>query len=437
MSLIWVAGVIGVLSIPRTDFFPLWGFYSIAFGAYALLAIGNQHISLVHGLMLAFFCRLLTFFFDPMLSDDYFRFIWDGMVMHNGLNPAAITPATLIGQQCTEAELSLYSLLNSKTYFTVYPPATQLIFYLSYAMNGMDAGGHIVFFKILLLLADAAIVFMLAVLLKKNNQPIHRILIYALNPLVIIEYCGNLHMEGFMIAGLLAAIIFAEKRRWWLGTFFMSFSICIKMTSAISMPFMPREKYWKRILLWCSLTAAITGVTFWMFFGSHSGWVQSVALWFRSFEFNASLYYIARAIHAVWKGYDHIQLLGPVMALMTLVAIVITWIFYMRNKHLHWSSVMVIVYTIYFLMGTTIHPWYLGTLLTISIISGHRYPLIWTYLVFLSYSHYANGGFNENYIFISLEYSLLLLWMIMEFRIVHVGRFARRLSTALSPVAER
>jgi hypothetical protein len=104
------------------------------------------------------------------------------------------------------------------------------------------------------------------------------------------------------------------------------------------------------------------------------------------------------------------------MAVLSFVMIAITWIFYQKKKNLHWSAAMVYVLTIYFLMTTTLHPWYLGTVLALSVISGHYYPIIWTYVVFLSYSHYANGGFSEKYIFIWIEYCLLFIWMFMELR---------------------
>jgi alpha-1,6-mannosyltransferase len=104
------------------------------------------------------------------------------------------------------------------------------------------------------------------------------------------------------------------------------------------------------------------------------------------------------------------------MAILTLLIIMVIWMIYLRNKRMHWSAAMVMVLTVYFLMSTTIHPWYLGTLFVLSIISGHRYPLLWTYLVFLSYSHYQEGCFSEKYLFIWLEYFLLFGWMLIEFR---------------------
>lgn len=75
---------------------------------------------------------------------------------------------------------------------------------------------------------------------------------------------------------------------------------------------------------------------------------------------------------------------------------------------------MLFVLTLYFLMSTTVHPWYLVMLVALSVLSLHVYPIIWSYLVFLSYSHYQGGSFAENYYLIGLEYLLLFGWMWWE-----------------------
>lgn len=417
VSLIWMAGIIGVLITPRPEFYTLWSYYSLAFASYAWLILKEKPIAFTHGLMLAFVCRVISFFFDPQLSDDYFRFIWDGMVMHEGFNPAAHTPTALLKIiPINDVQQSLYALLNSKAYFSVYPPVTQLCFYLSYAVNHLNIDGHVIFFKALLLLCDAVIIFLLGVLLKKTNQPVDRLLLYGLNPLIVIEYCGNLHMDGLMIMGLLGAIVLSERRNLFPSALMMAFSLSSKLFSAIAMPFMPRSMYWKKIIVWSMITFLLVALLFLVFFRVHTGWIQSVALWFQSFEFNSSLYYLVREIHSSIKGYDNIQFIGPVMAILTMLMIGLIWLIYLRKKQMHWSNAMVIVLTIYLLMSTTVHPWYLGTLFTLSIISGHRYPLLWTYLVFLSYSHYQGGGFRENYLFIGMEYFLLFIWIGIEIR---------------------
>jgi uncharacterized membrane protein len=63
-------------------------------------------------------------------------------------------------------------------------------------------------------------------------------LIYALNPLIIIEYTGNLHFESLMILFLLGAILFSDRGNMVRSSIFMAASIASKLLTFILVPFM-------------------------------------------------------------------------------------------------------------------------------------------------------------------------------------------------------
>lgn len=404
----------GVLSTPREAFYTLWAFYSIAFIAYIWLVWKVPSIPLIHGLILAFAGRFVALWFEPLLSDDYYRFIWDGFILHQGINPVAYTPAELFNSFPGSESLSeVYTQLNSRHYHSVYPPVSQLLFYISFAVNGWNIAGHVIFYKAVLLLADIVVIILLAGILKQLGKSVGLIMIYALNPLIIAEYAGNLHFDNIMLAGLLGAIYFIRRNTLVSGVA-MAFSISIKLVSMILMPFMPRDMYWKKLIHWSILSLLLTFTGFYFLFKTNPGWLESVALWFNSFEFNASFYYLAQWIYKILNGYENIRVVGPVMAFVALLLLAGIWHVYLRKKHIHWSAAMVIVLMVYYFMSTTVHPWYIGPALALSVISGQFFPVVWTYLIFLSYSHYINGGFRENYWFIAAEYGLLFLWMIWE-----------------------
>lgn len=412
LALIWIVAMAILFSIPRSDFSQLWSTYSIAFAAYTFIVFSRQKVSLRTGLWMAVIIRLASLWFEPLLSDDYFRFIWDGMVSQAGIHPMAYTPQFLVDHPgIVEVDMSLFANLNSPEYYSVYPPVTQWLFRLSYWINGLYIPGHILFYKGLLIFTDAVICVLIYSLLKRKNLPQAHILWYALNPLIILEFAGNLHMDGLMIAGLLGAVWLSEKKNIAGGSASMVLSICTKMTTLLLIPFMPRDMYWKKIIVFSLFSSAGVLFVFGMVFGQHTGWLDSVALWFTSFEFNASFYYLARSIGYWMKGYNVIAQLGPLMALLSLCALVIIWIRYLQDKISDWSTAMLMVMTIYYLLGTTVHPWYIGLVLTLGILSGRIFPVAWTYLVMLSYSHYHAGHFQENYWLIGMEYLLLFICM--------------------------
>ena len=410
MTMTWLQG------ISRSDFTLLWCVYAFGFGLYAWMISGKIKISLQAGLVLALAARLISLFFEPGLSDDYYRFVWDGMLIQQGVHPMAYTPAFLMQHaEIAVVDKHLFSLLNSQHYYSVYPPVAQWIFGLSYKINGLSLGGHVVFYKLLLICTDALIVLLLHLLLRKKQIPSNRILLYALNPLVIIEFTGNLHMDGMMIAALLGAVILSEKRNILWSSLLMALSILSKMLTLVLIPFMPRQMYWNRITLFGIVSVTASVAVFWLSFGTHTGWLESVRLWFNSFEFNASIYYIISAVGMSVKGYNIIAVAGPALALVTIAGIVWIWWIYIRKPGMDWSTAMLAVLTLYFLMSTTVHPWYIGSLLALAVLSKHIYPIVWSCLIFLSYSHYADGNSAENYWLIGIEYLFLFCWMYWEF----------------------
>ncbi len=414
---VWLVTTTWLQCISRSDFYSLWSIYALAFATYAWLIFKPSSISLKQGLMLAFIARIASLFFEPLLSDDYYRFIWDGMLMHEGVHPMAYTPAYLMQHpEITTVNEFLYSQLNSQNYFSVYPPVAQWIFRLSYEINGMHIGGHVIFYKVLLIATDVVISYLLYELLLSKKQPTQGVLWYALNPLILLEFTGNLHMDGIMIAGLLGAVYLSDKKSMRWSSVLMAFSVLSKMLTLILIPFMPHRLYWKKMILFSILSLSLSMLIFYASFGSQTGWMESVRLWFVSFEFNASVYYLARELGYWITGYNTIEKTGPILAIITLCGIGLYWIRYIWNHTVDWSTAMLFVLTFYFFMATTVHPWYLASLLCLGILSMRIYPLIWTFLVFISYSHYMDGGFQENYFLIAMEYILLGAWILWEWQ---------------------
>ena len=419
----WLACVVWLLTtawlqcISRTEFYSLWSIYALAFATYAWLIFSRQSISLRDGLVLAFTARVISLFFDPLLSDDYYRFIWDGMLMHEGVHPMAYTPLYLMQHpEIVSLNDALFSQLNSQKYYSVYPPVAQWIFRLSFEINGMHFGGHVLFYKGLLIATDAVIAYLLYQLLLSKKQPTQRVLWYALNPLILLEFTGNLHMDGIMIAGLLGAVYLSDKKSIVWSSLLMAFSVLSKMLTLILVPFIPHRLYWNKMILFSILSCSLSMLILYASFGSHTGWMESVRLWFVSFEFNASIYYLARELGYWIKGYNMIEKTGPILAMFTLCGIGLYWIRYIWKQRPDWSTAMLFVLTFYFFMATTVHPWYLASLLCLGILSMRIYPMVWTFLVFLSYSHYEDGGFHENYFLIATEYILLVAWIILEWQ---------------------
>ena len=80
---------------------------------------------------------------------------------------------------------------------------------------------------------------------------------------------------------------------------------------------------------------------------------------------------------------------------------------------------------IYYLLATTVHPWYVINLVVLSVFVNSRIYLFWSLSVFLSYFAYSNYVLNYApsqdfhqyylyYIIITIEYMALLIFIIFE-----------------------
>jgi alpha-1,6-mannosyltransferase len=150
--------------------------------------------------------------------------------------------------------------------------------------------------------------------------------------------------------------------------------------------------------------------------------MSSVGLYFNKFEFNASLYYLVRE-YGFWQyGYNTIQTTGWKLGLIASILILI----FSFRKGLKWHSdndinsfkILVAdwmwVLGIYFLFVTILHPWYITTLLVFSIFTSYRFPVVWTGLIFLTYTGYSSISFDEILWLTACEYILVFGYLSYE-----------------------
>ena len=146
------------------------------------------------------------------------------------------------------------------------------------------------------------------------------------------------------------------------------------------------------------------------------GFGSSLDLYFQKFEFNSGLYYLLRWVFQVLTGYNFIIVIGPALGLLTIYAI---FRLVKAEVDLSWERLplmMLVAFSCYLFSATIIHPWYIALPLALCILTPLRFPVLWSGLVVLSYSHYNGGLFQENYALIAFEYILLVIFMLVEIK---------------------
>ena len=134
---------------------------------------------------------------------------------------------------------------------------------------------------------------------------------------------------------------------------------------------------------------------------------QSVGLWFGKFEFNASIYYIARAIGYLFRGYNEIAIIGKITPIVVLLFVLAISLFKNNRTSLSLISGMLLALSFYYFTATTVHPWYVATLLILSVFTNYKFPLVWSFAIILSYLAYSNSTNSENLWIITIEYLIV------------------------------
>ncbi|MGA9048938.1 MAG: hypothetical protein WB588_08095 [Dehalococcoidia bacterium] len=403
----------------RTSFIQVLLLYAFLFALYLLIFLSrafSNNWKIAIGA--ALFLRLSLLFMTPNLSDDYFRFIWDGLLFAHGYNPYLVLPSAFVHgvQTVPGIDPALYGHLNSQNYYSVYPPVCQFIFGLSAKIWGGNLLANIIFLRVFILAAEFGTLILLARTAKLLGFSSSSVLLYAFNPLVIVELTGNLHPEAFMIFFLLLAVYFLIRERQIYSALSFALAVGAKLIPLIFLPLLIKRLGLRKSLLYFVVAGIALLLLFAPFLSvqSVSNFLAGLSLYFNVFEFNAGLYYVARWIGYLIKGYDTIAVNGILLATISLITIIaIAW----REEKASWKNlftVMLFCLTAYLLCATIVHPWYLTPLVAFSVFTRYRYAILWSGLIVLSYSAYQTFPYSESLWLVALEYAGLAAWMVWE-----------------------
>lgn len=362
----------------------------------------------------------------PSLSDDYFRFIWDGNLLANGQNPYQFLPSELVQNSMYKFQaIEVYEGMNSKNYYSVYPPLLQMIFGFSAWVADGNILINIITLRIVIILTDLGVIYLIIKLLKIFNIDNNQAKLYALNPLVILELTGNLHFEAVTLFFLLLAFYILltksnSHKNILLSATALAAGTIVKLIPLIFITLIINKIGLKKGVMFSSIVGIIVVISFLPFINISiiSNISQSLNLYFQHFEFNASIYYLVRWLGIFINNNNPIQLAGPLLSLISLSLIL--WISFkeiiIKNLYNQFIIKALLIISIYFFFATTVHPWYLTTLVALACLTQFRFAIVWSALAFLSYSAYKLESYNENLWFISFEYFIVFGFLYYELK---------------------
>ncbi len=406
--------------------------------AFQIIKKSGFNFSLLVIFSVAF--RLLFLFATPNLSQDFYRFIWDGQMLLSGFNPYLTTPNFQMELGVITGfhnQVELYNGMGSlsASHFTNYPPINQLCFLFANLFPGKSILSSVIGLRLIIIAADIGTLYFGKKLLERLKLPSTKIFWYILNPFIIIELTGNLHFEGVMIFFLVWSLYLLHVGKWKWAAIVLACSISVKLIPLMLLPlffnFFKLHKNeenatsvlnpLKRLNLPKLITFyAIIGTTilllFLPFFSMEfvDNYSKTVGLWFGNFEFNASIYYLIREIGFAITGYNEIAIIGKILPIISVLIILSFAFFKERNNLTRLITSMLLVLTFYLFLSTTVHPWYIATLVILSVFTNYKFPIVWSLVVVLSYLAYSNSTNSENLYIIGLEYGIVFSIFIWE-----------------------
>lgn len=348
LALLLISAVRGWGNLPdwRADLGRFQAFGLLAFAAY-LLAVARR--SRWAGLpragafvvLVALSLRMAVLPVTPTLSDDVYRYAWEGHVLAHGQNPWRHAPAS--PELAALRDREVHPHVNHPELRTLYPPLAEAGFMLVARL-----WYSLLAFKLWVVLHDLVLCGVLAWWCVRRGGSAWDALVYAWNPLVVSEYAGNAHHDPTGILWLVLALAWAER-----GAIRSALAgvaaIMVKLVALPAWPFLMRA--WPpsvRVTGSVVLAGLLAGYAV-LTHGPGSGLEAFASRWRHNdalFGPIATVLGDARARFAV------------AVAIATLV--IVSW-----RRGIETVSATRLVLRAGLLLGPVVHPWYLGWVLAL------------------------------------------------------------------------
>ena len=390
--------LLGDLGRRATLFLPL---YILSFAPYLLAiryaakhpAARPRELYTIGAFALLFRLTLLPG--EPTLSDDVYRYLWEGKVQLHGANPYLHPPNA---EELKDLRDPYYARVNHPSIPTIYPPLAQGLFAglakIRYSLTT---------FKAVFLCFDLATAFVVWRILVASSGNLLFCLIYAWNPLVIVETASSGHMDAMGVFFLTLSLLLFLRGKRVLSIVPLGLSILTKLLPAILLPFYlqklrGREK-WALLLL-----LPMFGLAYLPYLDAGANLYNALTQYSQSWEFNASTF----SLLGVWIASRDVR---KTIAIGFLIVLMI-WLW---RRDLDLSDRMLFLLGALFLVTPVLYPWYLIWILPFLAL---RPSVPWIYLTagsFLSYrilpAYLETGVWQEHISTKLLEYVPFYLLM--------------------------
>jgi alpha-1,6-mannosyltransferase len=419
------------------------GYFSLAALAYTLAVVylpkNRIPLKLIWGLAILF--RMGLLFTEPSLSDDVYRYAWDGHLLNQGVNPYAYA---VEAPQLDAYDIPLRASVNHAWMASPYLPTSQIVFGLVTFVAPQSTKA----FQVVAVLLDLLTGWLVFDLLRLLRKPVHNVLIYLWNPLVVIEFAHGAHIDALMIYLMVLTIWLLTKSRagqrnqfLMASVFSLALATLTKLLPILLAPLLLRRWGWKRLILFIGLI--LLGLSLflpgagWVLFGplDGTGLFGAFRIYSQYWNFNSGIYHWLEVLISGYPtpGAVPVEIVGErpaqVAKLISMGIFSLSMLYAFVRAQKHTNSIQgllqlaLIPLGAYLLLTPTLHPWYLVLIIPLLPFATRRHQWPWLYLslaVVLSYLTYLNPADLREHAWVRwVEYLpmyILLAWgLIAEF----------------------
>ncbi|MFK7805904.1 MAG: hypothetical protein AB8G95_30010 [Anaerolineae bacterium] len=364
-------------------------FFLISFASFILvLVFSERRPNLIRWEVMwgvAIVARLLLLFTIPSLSDDVYRYLWDGHVANSGVSPYALP---IESAELDYLEIPVRALANNTWMASPYMPTAQWIF------RGLNwiAPVSPLSMQITMVVFELGAAFFAAKLLAAAGYPSNRLLLILWNPLFIVEVAHSAHIDAWMILLMLSGIWFAiplvpakgagnasretgqittSSLRLLLSPILIAFATLTKILPVLILPVLFWYWNWRQRFMYGILSVGLLIPA-----GLRAGWglvgpldgtglFGALRIYNDRWKFNSGLFFWVTRWLNDGDGYSPSPADGQVklvVLLIMLIVLLVVWYFaylaYQRQDVRSSIRLMTLPLMAYLLLTHTVHPWY-------------------------------------------------------------------------------
>lgn len=312
--------------------------------AYVFLGLALARMSRFRGLphlgafvvVVAFVLRAAVIPTTPTLSDDVYRYVWEGRVLAHGQSPYAHAPDDSALVRLRDDRI--HAQVNHRDLRTIYPPAAEAGFAMVASLSA-----SVLAMKLWILLHDLLLVFVLVRWCERREGSAIGAIAYAWNPLLIAEFAGSGHHDPTAMLPLALACYWGDRRPV-ASALALSLAVLTKLVPLLALPFLWMRWPNRARALALALTGAGLAGFLWLTRGDHSGLAAYAEHWRNNDSLFHLLAFIFGDLRARYAA--GLLILGVVVVLLVRRTEAADGV-----RHAMRASL---------LLGPVLHPWYLG-----------------------------------------------------------------------------